>query len=328
MSSDLFFEGKKFISSRRAADLCAYTQDYVGQLIRSGKLEAKMVGRNWFVAEESILAYKRLADESSKTLFQKTDEAISASRDASEHEAVEAVEVPVAAKAPDPVIPEVVSPVPAVREEAYVGLVYTYDERSSLPELKKTSVQPVAKAVVEPAVPETVEEVVPEPVAGVVSPFIYEESIEGLGGDFGMIDIGRKALAAALSLSLVLGSYYMADAERSRSFLSSTEAVGSRMSLAVTDTFAKLAASVGVVKEAYLAAVHNAGVYAVEGVVAFVGAAEDVVSLYGDAVETVGRRSSDASGRAALRGARSRLPSCRASPCAGRRRTSRPCRRR
>ena len=59
MQDDLIFEGKKYISSRRAAKLRKYSQDYVGQLIRDKKIEARMVGRSWFVSEESILSYKR-----------------------------------------------------------------------------------------------------------------------------------------------------------------------------------------------------------------------------------------------------------------------------
>lgn len=281
MSSDLFFEGKKFISSRRAADLCAYTQDYVGQLIRSGKLEAKMVGRNWFVAEDSILAYKRLADESSRTLFQEEKKTISASRE---------VEVPAPFVEPAPVnhpvaaaseVKEVVV-IPSEPLQTYVGLTYVSDERSSLPELKKPS--SAARPVIEKLE-------VPEPVS-IPSPFIYEEatvpSREVVGGEF-----AKKAVAAALSLSLVLGSYAVTDVERAQSVLSSTEAVGERMSLAVTDTFMRLGASAGLVKDAYLAAVQNAGVYTVEGVTAFVSASRDIASLYGRTLNGVGRASSD-----------------------------------
>ena len=50
MSHDLQFDGKNYISSKRAAESCGYTQDYIGQLIRSKKIEARMVGRGWFDA--------------------------------------------------------------------------------------------------------------------------------------------------------------------------------------------------------------------------------------------------------------------------------------
>ena len=63
MSSEIYFQGKKFISSKRAALLCEYSQDYVGQLIRSKKIEAQMVGRSWYVSERSVLNYKHTAEE-------------------------------------------------------------------------------------------------------------------------------------------------------------------------------------------------------------------------------------------------------------------------
>ena len=59
MSQPLYFEGKKFISSKRASELGSYTQDYIGQLIRSKKIEARMIGRSWFVSEESLLNYQQ-----------------------------------------------------------------------------------------------------------------------------------------------------------------------------------------------------------------------------------------------------------------------------
>lgn len=49
---------KRFISSKRAAELAGYTPDYVGQLCRARKIEARLIGRSWYVAEDSILAHK------------------------------------------------------------------------------------------------------------------------------------------------------------------------------------------------------------------------------------------------------------------------------
>ncbi|MEN9622186.1 MAG: hypothetical protein RLZZ67_620 [Candidatus Parcubacteria bacterium] len=74
MKDDLQFEGKNYFSSKRAAKNCGYTQDYIGQLIRSKKVEARMVGRVWFVSEESILAYKTIADnyQGGKSAFPKS----------------------------------------------------------------------------------------------------------------------------------------------------------------------------------------------------------------------------------------------------------------
>jgi hypothetical protein len=58
---DIFIiEGKKYISSRRASEMSDYSSDYIGQLCRANKLDCKMVGRTWFVTEESIHLHKAL----------------------------------------------------------------------------------------------------------------------------------------------------------------------------------------------------------------------------------------------------------------------------
>jgi hypothetical protein len=49
---------KKYISAKRVHELYGYTSDYVGQLCRAGKLDSKMLGRSWFVNEDSIINYK------------------------------------------------------------------------------------------------------------------------------------------------------------------------------------------------------------------------------------------------------------------------------
>lgn len=58
MNSDLFFDGNKYISCKRAAKISGYVTDYIGQLCRDGKLECKMVGRSWYVSLESLIAHK------------------------------------------------------------------------------------------------------------------------------------------------------------------------------------------------------------------------------------------------------------------------------
>lgn len=53
----------KYLSSKEAAEVTGYTQDYVGQLARGGQIEAKRVSGMWYVNEESLKAYKAKADE-------------------------------------------------------------------------------------------------------------------------------------------------------------------------------------------------------------------------------------------------------------------------
>lgn len=55
MEDQLEIEGKIYISSKRAAEEYGYTKDYIGQMARSGVIEAKLVGRIWYVLEEDLL---------------------------------------------------------------------------------------------------------------------------------------------------------------------------------------------------------------------------------------------------------------------------------
>ena len=64
MKDNLILEGKNYISAKRAAKIINYAQDYIGQLCRSEKLDCRMVGRSWFVTEESLLAHRQSAVDS------------------------------------------------------------------------------------------------------------------------------------------------------------------------------------------------------------------------------------------------------------------------
>lgn len=56
------FDGKKYVSAVRAAELTGYTSDYVGQLARSGKILSQQVGGRWFVEFEALKAHKAEKD--------------------------------------------------------------------------------------------------------------------------------------------------------------------------------------------------------------------------------------------------------------------------
>ncbi|KND49832.1 MAG: hypothetical protein AB203_01945 [Parcubacteria bacterium C7867-008] len=56
--NELTIDGKQYISSKKAADITGYAKDYVGQLCREGHVEARMVGRSWYVLETSIRAHR------------------------------------------------------------------------------------------------------------------------------------------------------------------------------------------------------------------------------------------------------------------------------
>lgn len=55
---ELTIDGKTYVSSKRAAAITGYAKDYVGQLCREGRVEARLVGRSWYVYEPSIRAHR------------------------------------------------------------------------------------------------------------------------------------------------------------------------------------------------------------------------------------------------------------------------------
>ena len=51
-----------YISSQVAAKRTGYSQDYIGQLARSGSVKAKKVGRKWFIDQSSLTEHKKHND--------------------------------------------------------------------------------------------------------------------------------------------------------------------------------------------------------------------------------------------------------------------------
>jgi len=58
MNEELTLDGVKYISVKRAAEITKYSKDYVGQLCREGKILGSRIGRNWYIAEKSILRHR------------------------------------------------------------------------------------------------------------------------------------------------------------------------------------------------------------------------------------------------------------------------------
>ena len=58
MNDELILDDVKYISVKRAAEITQYSRDYIGQLCREGKILANRIGRNWYVAEKSIIRHK------------------------------------------------------------------------------------------------------------------------------------------------------------------------------------------------------------------------------------------------------------------------------
>jgi len=56
------FDGKEYISSKRAAQMTGYAQDYVGQLARSGKIGSRQVAGRWYVEKDELRSHKQEKD--------------------------------------------------------------------------------------------------------------------------------------------------------------------------------------------------------------------------------------------------------------------------
>lgn len=95
---ELEISGKRYISTRRAGKDYKYHSDYIGQLIRGGKVVGQKVGRAWYVDAESLATY--LKEEGLATPAQIKAVASTASRPQE------------VAKAPEPIV---VTPPPAVK---------------------------------------------------------------------------------------------------------------------------------------------------------------------------------------------------------------------
>lgn len=68
-SCKLMGEEKKFITLKEAAKISGYSADYVGQLIRGGKIDGKQVYTNitWMTTADAVLSYKHKGKNNNKS---------------------------------------------------------------------------------------------------------------------------------------------------------------------------------------------------------------------------------------------------------------------
>jgi len=65
-------DNEKYVKATDIARELGYTADYVGQLCRAEKVDAQLVGRSWYVSEDSIRSHKKNRYRSTKTVSRKT----------------------------------------------------------------------------------------------------------------------------------------------------------------------------------------------------------------------------------------------------------------
>jgi hypothetical protein len=60
------FGNKEYVKASEIAKQFRYTQDYVGQLCRSKKVDARLVGRTWYLTKESVAVYRKTKHKTQK----------------------------------------------------------------------------------------------------------------------------------------------------------------------------------------------------------------------------------------------------------------------
>jgi hypothetical protein len=127
----LAIEGKNYVKSSVIARELGYTSDYVGQLCRSGKVDAKLFGRTWYVDKNSIDGHKTTRYRSSKALTQRVLQVSLESEETSN------VEVHTKKEAVREVAPDTHF-YSHIQGSGHVSARYTSDEASLLPKIDKT----------------------------------------------------------------------------------------------------------------------------------------------------------------------------------------------
>lgn len=62
VESIVSFDGKDYVSSKRGAKITGYSQDYVTQLARSGKILSRQISNRWYVSKSELVAHKEHND--------------------------------------------------------------------------------------------------------------------------------------------------------------------------------------------------------------------------------------------------------------------------
>ena len=141
---ELHISGKRFISSRRIARDNGYTADYIGQLIRGGKVTGQKVGRAWYVDAISFDTY--LGQEGQVQPEQQVQQDLPPhSEEKKEEEVAVVYQVPLHIKKEKPVEEKIISS---------GGLRYYADDEPGLPEISnETRVFTAAEKNIVPLAP-------------------------------------------------------------------------------------------------------------------------------------------------------------------------------
>ena len=161
MKDSFIIEGKKYISSKRASAISDYSSDYIGQLCRANKLDCKMIGRAWFVTEESVHLHKAIIsrEESVRNRIENLKGKVDAvSKNTFTKVVINKDSTPAISSIPvtSPITNSIATPAPAIpwtitQKVSSIKSPYIYsdDSRPLLPELKKKETEKIISSVIE-----------------------------------------------------------------------------------------------------------------------------------------------------------------------------------
>jgi len=131
-------DGVSYLKASAAAKQFKYTADYIGQLCRAKKIDARLVGRTWFVNPESLINHK---SNKYSTVRSKSED--------------QATDITSNIKVISPVLKN--STAKSLRHEGHqpeesrnLKVAYEVDDESLIPEIIKREVKPPKSITVEP----------------------------------------------------------------------------------------------------------------------------------------------------------------------------------
>ena len=141
------FDGVVYTKASVAARQCNYTPDYIGQLCRAKKLDARLVGRTWFVNLESIQAHKQHRHTKTRTEKSKPKTADIDSKQKPVRKEVTPVVTRTAARQ----LSQLAVTNGSKKEVRILPVAYEVDEEALLPKLTRKPTRPPKLVKIEPA---------------------------------------------------------------------------------------------------------------------------------------------------------------------------------
>lgn len=143
----IVLDGVDFVKASVAAKQFNYTSDYVGQLCRAKKVDARLVGRTWFVNPDSLINHKK---DKFTTILEVSDQDESSDRAIYSKSSRLTIE-PVVRNKTIKSLPEVLDGKHNTSGQKMLKVSYEQDEESLLPTIVRKVLPPPKTLKIEPA---------------------------------------------------------------------------------------------------------------------------------------------------------------------------------